>query len=112
MAAEFRTLWELHQEGAFEQLNSSTQSLVNNIPALEITSGTVSEQIIIGIMAVILVGIIFLPFGATDSSIKACQINTNQKVVKLGGAVIIVMTSLSAIFFLQILELSERLGRL
>ncbi len=112
MSTEFKTLWELHQNGAIEQLTESVQSLANNVPSLEVNSSTVNEQMIIGTIALIIIGIIFLPFGATENSIKACQLNTNQKVVKLGGAVIVVMTSISAIFFLEILELSESLGSL
>ncbi len=108
MAAEFKTLWELHQEGAFGQLAESARNHIN-IPVLEINSGTVSEQAIIGIIALIIIGMIFLPFGATEGSIKACQDSTNQKLVKLGGAVIVAMTSISVILFLEILELSESL---
>ncbi len=109
METEFKTLWELNQEGAFEQLANSARNLLE-IPAQGLNSSTVNEQTIIGILAVIVLGLIFLPFGATESSIKACQGNLNKKVVKLGGALIVVMTSLSAIFFLEILELSEALS--
>ncbi len=112
MASEFKTLWELHQEGTFQELTSSAQGMTNNIPTFQINSGTASEQLIIGIIALIVVGMIFLPFGATENSIKACQIDTNQKVVKLGGAVIVLMTSISIIFFLEILELSKLIRNL
>ncbi len=108
MTTEFKTLWELHQEGTFEQLASSANSHIN-IPALTVNSSTVSEQFIVGLIAIVIIGMIFLPFGATESSIKACQSNTNQKLIKVGGALIIAMTSISAIFFLEILELSESL---
>ena len=109
MTSEFKSLWQLNQEGFLKTLAESAKSLIK-IPSYELNSNTINEQIIIGIMALIIIGIIFLPFGATDSSIKACQSNTNQKVVKLGGAIIIAMTSISAILFLEILELSEALG--
>ncbi len=109
MTVELKTLWELNQEGTFRFLAESARNLVN-IPIPTLNNGTLGEQVIIGIIALIVIGIIFLPFGATESSIKACQINTNQKVVKLGGAVIVAMTSISAIFFLEILELSDAIG--
>ena len=113
MTTEFKTLWELQQEGTFESLFEQLANAVKNIvafPVPELSSGTVSEQTIIGIISLILIGIIFLPFGATESSIKACQSNTNQKVVKLGGALIVAMTSISAIFFLEILDLTQTIG--
>ena len=104
MTGEFKTLWELNQEGVFkdfyEHFVDSLRTSIN-VQTIQLSNGTVSEQMIIGI--------IFLPFGATEGSIKACQINTNQKLIKLGGAVIIAMTSLSAILFLEILELSQPL---
>ncbi len=110
MFAEFKTLWELQQEGSFEQLTYTAEDLRNKIQTLEIDLSSVNEQAIIAIIGVIIVGIIFLPFGATTSSIKKCQVNTNQKVVKLGGALIVVMTSISAILFLEVLQMSELLG--
>ena len=110
MIAEFKTLWELQKEGTIEELTSSARGMLNNIPTVEINSSTVDEQMIIAIIAIIIIGIIFLPFGASDKSIKACQIDTNQKVVKFGGAIIVAMTSISAIFFLEILELSDALA--
>ncbi len=109
MAAEFKTLWELYQEGAFEQLAGSARSFTN-ISVPELNSGTVTDQAIIGIIALIVLGLTFLPFGATESSIKACQGNLNQKVVKFGSVLIVVLASLSAILFLEVLELSEAIG--
>ena len=111
MTAEFKTLWELSHEGAFGDLADSARTLVD-IPINSYNFGTASDQTVIGIIALILLGIMFLPFGATETSIKACQLNTNQKVLKLGGAVIVVMTSISAIFYLEILRLSASLGRI
>ena len=70
MFAEFKTLWELQQEGVFNKLTYSAQQIANNIPTFEINNSMVNEQAIIAIIGVIIIGIIFLPFGATDSSIK------------------------------------------
>ena len=52
-----------------------------------------------------IVGVTFLPFGATSASIKACQLNTDQKLIKYGGVVIAITTSLSAILYLEVLRL-------
>ncbi len=113
MPTEFKTLWELQQDGTFEllieKITSSIKSLVN-LPVPEMDTGTLGEQMIIGLISLIMIGIIFLPFGATENSIKKCQTNIDQKVVKLGGALIVAMTSISAIFFLEILDLSESLA--
>ena len=68
------------------------------------------KKLFLSVIALIVIGMIFLPFGATENSIKTCQLDTNQKVVKLGGALIVIMTSISAILFLQILALSQSLG--
>ncbi len=111
MTAEFKTLWELSQEEAFKQLADSARELVD-IPIDGFNFGTGSDQIVIGILAVTILGVIFLPFGATETTIKSCQLNTNQKVLKLGGAIIVIMTSISAILYLEILKLSALLGRI
>ena len=110
MFAELKSLLELHQEGTLKELIYGYQGLIDNLKTSVINLSAIDEQTIIAMIGIIILGIIFLPFGATDSSIKTCQIDTNQKVIKLGGALIVVMTSISAILFLEILELSEALN--
>ncbi len=110
MFAEFKTLWELQQEGAFEKTAYSVQEFINKAKLWEVSLSQINEQIIIAVLGILMVGIIFLPLGATESSIQKCQIDTNQKVVKIGGVLIVVMTSISAILFIEVLELSEMLG--
>ncbi len=63
-------------------------------------------QIVVGSLAVCVVGITFLPFGATASSIQACQLNTDQRLIKYGGVVIAIMTAISAILFLEVMRLN------
>ncbi len=110
MFAELKSLLELQQEGAFQQSALWYQNFINSFKGSAINLSAINEQVIIAMIGIIILGIIFLPLGATDSSIKKCQIDSNQKVIKLGGALIVVMTSISAIFFLEILELSEALN--
>ena len=54
--------------------------------------------------------IVFVSFGATSSSIQACQLSTDKKLLKTGGVLIILSTSLSAILFIQVLKLSQLLS--
>ncbi len=67
-------------------------------------------QSVVGCLAFIIVGITFLPPGATPASIKACQLNTDQKLLKYLGVVIAISTSLSAILYLEVLKLHGLLG--
>ena len=67
-------------------------------------------QTIIGAVAVILIGFTFLPLGATPASIRKCQLNADQKLLKYLGVVVVIMTSLSAIFYLEILRLYGLIG--
>ncbi len=115
MAGEFKTIVELQQDGTFQQLAESIQQfsdgvLKSGLPFYGLSNDVVVTQTFIAILGGIIVGITFLPFGATASSIQACQVNTNQKLIKTGGAVIVVMTSLSAILFLEVLKLNEIIG--
>ena len=115
MADEFKTIVELRQDGTFQQLGESIQQLVTGVtqiglPIKEISTDLVLTQVLVGVLAGIVVGITFLPFGATPTSIQACQLNTNQKLLKTGGVLIVVMTSISLIFFLEVLKLNEMIG--
>ena len=62
------------------------------------------------VVALIIIGFTFLPLGATPASIQACQLNTDKKLLKTGGVLIVLSTSLSAILFLQVLKLSQMLS--
>ncbi|KZR77879.1 hypothetical protein PMIT1320_00266 [Prochlorococcus marinus str. MIT 1320] len=104
MLAEFKTLFELSQEGYFKKLMESAREVLD-VPVNTFSNSTISSQIVIGIIAIVILGVIILPFGATEASIKACQVNTNKKLIKVGGSVIVVMTSLSAILYLEVLKL-------
>ena len=104
MLAEFKTLFELSQEGYFKKLMESAREVLD-VPVNTFSNSTVSSQIVIGIIAIVILGVIILPFGATEASIKACHVNTDKKLVKVGGSVIVVMTSLSAILYLEVLKL-------
>ena len=84
MTAEFKTLVQLSQEGAFEQLAANAKGLID-IPINSIGSTTISDQAVIGVVAAIIVGIIFLPFGATQASIKACQSDVKHEVFNVGS---------------------------
>ncbi|WP_320674939.1 hypothetical protein [Prochlorococcus sp. MIT 1341] len=106
------------QEGFFERLEALTHKLMVgileaaqdfNLPIAENSAALGSDvwiaQSVIGVIGLIIVGVTFLPFGATSASIKACQLNTDQKLVKYGGVVIAITTSLSAILYLEVLRL-------
>ncbi len=75
------------------------------LPSLGVYNDAVIAQTVIGVIAVILVGFTFLPLGATPSSIRACQLNTDQKLLKYLGVVLVIMTSLCAILYLEVLKL-------
>ncbi len=116
MDTGFKTLDQLFQDGTLYQLVEEAKKPLVEIletidrTTLQLAGGSNDLAIVQGIICIIalaMVSITFLPFGATTASIQACQINTNQKLLKTGGVVIVVMTSMSAIFFLQILKLSE-----
>ncbi len=120
MTTELKTLDQLLQDGSGYQLVSDAISpltrIVEALDQLTLSANGISTdfamvQIFVGIVALIIIGITLLPFGATPSSIQACQMDTNQKLLKTGGVVIIVMTSLSAILFIEVLRLSEILSR-
>ena len=112
------------QEGFFERLEALTHKLMVgileaaqdfNLPIAENSASLGSDvwiaQSVIGVIGLIIVGVTFLPFGATSASIKACQLNTDQKLLKMGGVFIILMTSISAVLFIEILKLYEITGR-
>ena len=104
MLAEFKTLFQLSQEGYFRDLvESARQSF--DIPVYALSSSTISTQIIIGVVAIIILGLIILPLGATDASIKACQLSTDKKLVKVGGSLIVILSSLCSILYLEVLKL-------
>ena len=63
-------------------------------------------QLVVGIIAIFIVGTTFMPIGATKASIEACRFNTDQKLIKFGGVLITVMTSVSAILYLEVLKLN------
>ena len=112
---EFKTLWELNENGTFEHLIESIKNLLIGIleissPIEGIENDLLITQILVGIVAAIMIGITFLPFGATTSSIQACQLNTDKKLLKTGGVLIVISTSVSAILFLQVLKLNQMLG--
>ncbi len=76
------------------------------------TSDVWAAQLVVGCVAAIIVGITFLPFGATPASIRACQLNTDQKLIKFGGVAIAVTASLSAILYLEVVKLNGIIGTL
>ena len=110
MTAEFRSLDQLLQDGTVDQLVDATKASLSKIvetadAANQVVPSEISiAQSVIGLIALILVGITFLPFGATPSSIKACQLNTDQKLLKYLGVVVVVMTSISAVLYLELLK--------
>ncbi|HGY5547348.1 MAG: hypothetical protein AB8A45_06135 [Prochlorococcus sp.] len=104
MFAEFKTLFQLSQEGYFTDLLDSFRQYLD-IPVNTLTSSTINSQIIIGIVAIVILSLIILPFGATEASIKACQLSTDKKLVKVGGSLIVVLASVSAILYLEVLKL-------
>ena len=119
MTAGFKTLDQFSQDGSLFQLIAETKSFLGGIldsvdsvtlSFRSIDSDLVIAQAVVGVLALLIVGITVLPFGATQPSIQACQLNTDQKLLKTGGVVIVVMTSISAILFLEVLKLSEMLG--
>ena len=59
MFAKFNSLWELHKQGTFDQLTTSAQGLIQNIPILEINRTAINEQSIIAILGIVIIGIIF-----------------------------------------------------
>ena len=101
------------QHESLDQLVALARGLVNDVlhaadkvalPVSGINNDAVIAQADIGVIAGILVGFTFLPFGATPASIKACQLNTDQKLLKYLGVVVVVMTSLCAILYLEVLK--------
>ena len=64
-------------------------------------------QLIIGCIAMLIVGTTFVPIWATPSALAACRASTDQKLVKFGGIAITVLTSISAILFLEVLKLNN-----
>ncbi len=118
MTAGFKTLDQFSQDGSLSQLVGETRSLLGGIldsvdsvtlSFRSISSDLVIAQAVVGVLAVLIVGITVLPFGATQPSIQACQLNTDQKLLKTGGVLLVVMTSISAILFLEVLKLSDML---
>ncbi len=112
MPIEFKTIVQLQQEGAFDQLLNSLQDLMMrvleiNLPMMKISNELVITQTVIASIAIFIIGIIYLPFGATPASIKSCQSNYPQKLLKSGGALLVVMTCISAILFIEIMKPSE-----
>ena len=112
---EFKTLWELNENGTLDHLLEAIQKFVIGIlelssPIEGIENDLLVTQILVAIVAAVMIGITFLPFGATASSIQACQLNTDKKLLKTGGVLIVISTSLSAILFLQVLKLNQMLG--
>ncbi len=110
-----KTIWELKENGTFNRLLDSLQQFQERIPEIsnpiESTGNDfLFTQIFIAIFAAITIGFTFLPFGATSSSIKACQLNTDKKLLKTGGVLIILSSSISAILFIQVLKLSQMLN--
>ena len=117
MATEFKTLVQLRQEGVLEQASDSLNNFLTGILEIEPSikgagNDLVLTQTFIAIIAAIILGITFLPFGATPASIQACQLSSDKKLLKTGGALIIIMTSISAILFLEVLKLSEMMGNI
>jgi len=114
---EVQSLWELKQNGTLYQLIESFQTSASRIielssPLEKIQNDLLLTQIFIAIIGATIIGVTFLPFGATKTSIQACQLNTNKKLLKTGGALITISTSISAILFIQVLKLSQMLGQL
>ena len=110
-----KTVWELKDNGTFDRLLASLQSFQEKIPEIinpieSAGNDFLFTQIFIAIFAAITIGFTFLPFGATSSSIQACQLSTDKKLLKTGGVLIILSTSLSAILFIQVLKLSQMLN--
>ncbi len=115
MQNEFKTIWELNQSGSLNQISETIHNFVNGTyeissPILGIENDLLLSQLIITIAAGIIIGFTFLPIGATPTSIQACQVNTDKKLLKTGGALIVITTSISAILFLQVLKLNQMLG--
>ena len=109
---EFKTIVELQQEGTFDQLLSYIQDFFTKVlevrlPIMEISNELVLTQIVIATIAIFTVGMIYLPFGATPASIKSCQANYSQKLLKSGGALLVLMTCISAILFIGMMQPSE-----
>ena len=114
---ELKTIWELNENGSLDQLVESIQKFLIGIveasnPIQGINNDLLLTQVLVAIIAAIMIGVTFLPFGATTSSIQACQLNTDKKLLKAGGALIVISTSLATIFFLQILKLNQMLGNI
>ena len=117
MSTEFKTLDQALKDGSIDRLGATIRDVSNRItesPDIglnNLNNEVAIGQVLIGVIALTLIGIIFLPFGATVESIKACQLNTDQKLVKYGGVIIVLMTSLSVIFFLEIIQLNSILNK-
>ncbi len=114
MTFEFKTLVQLQNEGQIDAALGRLRSLINSamdikIPINDQSSDTLITQIVIGIIGIVIIGIICLPFGATISSIKNCQFDSSQKLLKSGGVLLILMTSLSGILFLELIKISTLL---
>ena len=110
-----KSIWELDQNGSFDHLLDSIQHFQSRIPEINNPIQSTGNdflftQIFIAILAAIIIGFTFLPFGATPSSIQACQLNTDKKLLKTGGVLIILSTSLAAILFIQVLKLSQMIS--
>ncbi len=121
MTAEFKTLDQLLQDGSLYQIAADAKKpftgLFDSVDKITLSIQSLNSdlliiQTIIGVIALIVIGITFLPFGATAASIKTCQVDMNQKLLKTGGVLIVVMTSLSAIMFVEVLKLSQILNKL
>ncbi len=79
--------------------------MLKRVRVFAMTSDVWIAQVVIGTIAMVIVGITFLPFGATTDSIRACQLNTDQRLIKYGGVAIAITSSLCAILYLEILRL-------
>ncbi len=119
MTAGFKTLEQFSQDGSLSELLGDAKSFLSGIldsidsvtlSFRSINGDLVIAQAVVGVLALLVIGITVLPFGATQPSIQACQLNTDQKLLKTGGVLLVVMTSISAILFLEVLKLSDMLG--
>ncbi len=118
MSIEFKTLDQSLKDGSLDRLVATVKDFFieitksGDLGLKNLNNEVLIVQALIGVIALVLIGIIFLPFGATPESIKACQLNTDQKLVKYGGVTLVIMTSLSAIFYLEIMHLNGILDKL
>lgn len=96
-------------------LRSAVTRLLEAVEKVDLSSQTINNdaviaQSVIGMIAIILVGFTFLPFGATPASIRACQLNTDQKLLKYLGVVVVILAALSSILYLEVLKLYGLIG--